>query len=140
VIDPDRIRALADNVLVRLDIHLPKEERRTAGGIVIPHMEEWEYTLGGEDKRAVKTPNANAGQWATVVAAGPGHYRDKWLGLEEGTAPDGSPIFVPMDPDIQPGARVLVEDARCGDRLFSTEYHEYRMVRERNLALIAEEA
>jgi len=140
MIDPERIRPAADNVLVRLDIHMAAVEERTPGGIIKPDMREWEYALKGDDPRVRKAPDPNQGQWAIVIAAGPGHYHDKFLSLEEGMSTDGSHVFVPMDPDIQPGARVLVEDERCGDRIWSTEYHEYRMVRERNLALIAEEA
>jgi len=131
MIDPERIRPAADNVLVRLDIHdARKTEEVRPSGIVIPRATHY----NGE-----RPPN-NEGQWAIVIAAGPGHYHDKFLSLEEGMSTDGTHIFVPMDPDIQPGARVLVEDERCGDRIWSTEYHEYRMVRERNLVLIAEEA
>ena len=140
MIDIERIAPKSDNILVRLDIHERRtEERRTEGGIVIPDMEEWEYTLAGEDKRAVKTPGANVAQQATVIAAGPGHWHDKWLGLEQGTSPDGRNIFVPMNPDLCHGTRVLLEDARIGDRLYATDYSEYRMVREHNVIAVLEE-
>jgi hypothetical protein len=139
MIDPERISPTADNVLVRLDIHAEKGERRLASGLYAPDMKAWEYTLAGDDKRAVKTPDANEGQLATVIAAGPGHWHDKWVSIEEGTSQDGRNWFVPMDAGIAPGARVILEDSRVGDRIYDTAHAEYRMVRARNVVAVLEE-
>jgi co-chaperonin GroES (HSP10) len=78
--------------------------RMTAGGILIPDTVEKRVTEAIE---------------ATVIAAGPGH--------------DNGRAFFPMDPDIRPGARVLVESKQDGDRLYSDEMLEYRMVRAHNI-------
>ena len=126
MIDPRSVRPRNDNVLVRLELHeRRREDKMTPGGIFIPR---------NRDRRATESAEA------TVIAAGPGHYHDRWLGHDKGGSHhDGTHVFVPMDPGIQPGAAVLVDDDRCGDRLYSDEFEEFRMVREHNLIAILEE-
>jgi len=108
-----KIRPTQDNVLVRfqLDDHV---------GVLIVDPG--------------RTRSAKEAVQAEVVAAGPGHYHERARRHDEdGTIPDGSSVFVPMNPDLVPGARVLVEGHYCGDRLWSNEHVEYRMVRETNI-------
>lgn len=121
----EKIRPAADNVLIRLRIHeMATEEERTEGGIIMP--------------KARNEPSATEAVEATVVAAGPGHYADKWLGHEEGTAPDGSKKFIPMDPAIRKGARVLIRGSKPGDRVYSDERAEYRMILAHNVEAVLE--
>jgi co-chaperonin GroES (HSP10) len=90
-------------------VRFEKEPEQTAGGIFVPQNVEKRIT------EAVL---------ATVIAAGPGH--------------DNGRFFRAMDPDIKPGARVLVETKTDGDRLYSDEMVEYRMVREHNIIGVCE--
>lgn len=121
---PTRVRPLQDNVLILMDQNKPEgDELVSPGGIVMP---------------STRNRGTNEALPATVIACGPGHYRDKWLGLNEGTAPDGSRIFVPMSEAIKPGARVLVEGVHAGDKIWSDAGTQYRMVREHNVLAVLE--
>lgn len=117
MIDIIRIRPYSDNVLVRLDQHAhAREEAKTAGGIIIPRTAEPENVT------------------ATVISAGPGAYDDSIVHTEKsehrsGKRSVGSSRFCPMDPAIVPGARVLLAHDWCGERVWSDEGYEYRMVR-----------
>jgi len=109
-----KIRPTQDNVLVRFDL-----DDYTGGVLIVDPLRE---------------RSAKESVQAVVIAAGPGHYHDKWLRHDEdGTKPDGSRTFIPMSPHIQPGARVLIEGKYCGDRVWSDEHEEYRLVRETNI-------
>ena len=113
-----KIRPYADNVLVRLDMHASRtEETVTAGGIIVPKLAE-------------KEPNVIA----TVVARGPGAYDDVIRHdtpdeHHSGKRAPASRTFCPMDPDIKPGARVALNSHHVGDRIWSDDREEYRMVR-----------
>jgi co-chaperonin GroES (HSP10) len=123
-IDVSKLRPKADNVLVRMDMHANRTvEEVTAGGIILPKSRE---------------VASNEGAIATVVAAGPGYHPDKWLGHEKGTAPVGVVGFIPMDPDIKPGARVVLISPHTGDRVYDDEREEYRMVRAENIMAVVE--
>jgi len=125
--DIERIRPLQDNVLVCFHIHEdPHEERLSPGGIVLPATTREVYN---EDAFL-----------ATVVAAGPGYYPDKFLGHELGTAPVGVTRFIPMDPAIVPGARVILDKiALAANRIYGDDRVEYRMVRAQAIAAVIEE-
>lgn len=111
----EKIQPKQDNVLVRLRIHaMATEDEKTEGGIFLP--------------KARNEPGMTEAVEATVIAVGPGHYADKWLGHEEGTAPDGSKKFIPVDSAICKGARVLIRGSKLGDRVYSDERAEYRMI------------
>lgn len=126
------IRPREDNVLVRLDVHdrdALTREARSAGGVIIPASARTAAAIEARGEATV----------ATVVAAGPGHYRDKFLGREQGMAPDGSRIFVPMSDDLSDGARVVLHSPHVGDRVYSDERQEYRFVREHEVIAVLEE-
>lgn len=95
-----RFRPYADNVLVLMDHHRDaRKEERTEGGILVP--------------MAAKEPTGAC--WATVIAAGPGHYADKWYGQEKGTDSIGSSAFVPCE--VKEGDRVLISGPLAGDAI-----------------------
>jgi co-chaperonin GroES (HSP10) len=123
-----RIKPRNDNVLVQMDMHANAQspEEQTAGGILIPKIAE----RGHNNRECVP---------ATVVAAGPGHYHEKWQNAEAGMSPDGRSTFVAMNPDIRPGVRVLVDSPNAGDRMYDDEHLEYRMIREHNITAILED-
>ena len=122
MIDVRRIRPTRDNVLVQLAIHARQDHEVSAGGVVMVEG----------------APKATQAVRATVIAAGPGHYHEKWLDHERGMSPDGRGRFVPMNPAIKPGARVMVESAKHGDRIWGDDTHEYRMVLESNIIAVGE--
>lgn len=125
--DIEHIRPRNDNVLVQFDVHAPHEEQVTPGGIIIPET-------------AADAELDQGGILATVVAAGPGVYADAWVDHETGTAPVGSRVFVPVDPEIQPGVRVVLARAALGaDRVWSDEVREFRMVKAHVIEGVVEE-
>lgn len=112
-----KLRVLQDNVLLRFqhtaDAH---SDKLSPGGIFIP--------------RTALAPDAGSAIEATVIAAGPGYYADRWLGQELGTAIPGSPTFIPLDAAIKPGARVLCNaQALAADKVYDDGRSEYRIVR-----------
>ena len=123
--DISKLLPKSDNVLVAFDSHSPKAETLTPGGIILP---------------GTRDVVANDGAcYATVVAAGPGHYLDKWVDHEVGTAPAGGGKFIPMNPALKPGARVILDSQNTGDRIWGDDHRELRMVKEHNCIAILEE-
>lgn len=115
------IRAYGNNVVVLFDCFDPKHpdhpsNRKTPGGLFIPQTVE--------NATPVETVNA------TVFAAGPGHTNEhgRW---------------VPMNPDIVPGARVLIEGKKHAAILVGQPYFqdglEYRIVRDYDIGGVIEE-
>lgn len=122
--DVTSIRPRADNVIVRLTAHQEaRVEKTTKVGIIIPQM-------------SVSEVDPTKSAEATVVACGPGYHPDKWIDHEQGTAPVGVVGFIPMDPEIVPGARVILERGDCGDRVYDDERSEYRCVRAHNIIAV----
>lgn len=121
-----RIRPRNDNVLVCMQIHAnaQAEEGRTKGGIFVPKVAE-----AGKTNESVP---------ATVVAAGPGHYHEHFYDIERGASQDTTRVFIPMNPDIKPGAKVWIEKLNTGDRIHGDDLMEYRMVREHNIVMVEE--
>lgn len=111
----------AENVLVLFDHHNPSHpshpsNRKTAGGLFVP-----ESVAAADPVEVVM---------ATVIAAGPGHY-------------DAKERFIPMDPGIVPGARVVIEGKRAAAILSGQPYFidgiEHRIVREHDIGGVLEE-
>ncbi len=115
------IRPHADNVLVLFDHHDPKHpshpsNRKTAGGPYVP-----ESVAAAEPVETVT---------ATVIAAGPGVH-------------DAYGRFIPTDPGLVPGARVIIEGkvtaaTLCGQPVY-LEGVEHRMVRSHDIGGVFEE-
>lgn len=121
------IKPRNDNVLVCFQIHEGKtQERTTPGGIIIPLMSNTDATSRG-------------GVYATVISAGPGRFNDKWHGHEKGLSFVGSKVWVPMDPAIRPGAKVLLDSEHTGQRVVGDDYTEYRLVVQDNIIAVVEE-
>lgn len=98
----ERFRPYADNVLVLMDHHRDaRKEERTEGGLIVP--------------MSSKEPGREQACWATVIAAGPGHYADKWHGQEKGTDSIGSSVFVPCE--VKEGDRVILSGPLAGDAI-----------------------
>lgn len=126
-IDISAIRPKQDNILVLMDIHdAPQEELETPGGILIPRSAQMDAKSMG----AV---------YATVYAAGPGHHADRWGGQELGIDPYDDGPWIPMNPELTKGTRVILDSAKTGQRIWSDERREFRMVREMNCIAIVEE-
>lgn len=124
--DISSIRCLADNVLVQLSIHTDHHtDRLSPGGIVLPRM------------RNIESEDAII---ATVIAAGPGHYDDRYLGPERGTEDHRHGPWIPLDSAIAPGCTVILERAAlAGDRIYSDERQELRMIKAHCIAAVIEE-
>lgn len=113
------IRPHAENVLVLFDHHDPSSpahpsNRRTAGGLVVP-----ESVAAAEPVETVT---------ATVVAAGPGHF-------------DAYGRWIPMDPGLRPGARVIIEGTTAAihsGQAVHVDGVEHRMVREKDIGAVIE--
>jgi co-chaperonin GroES (HSP10) len=112
-----------DNILVRL-VHHAEPEQRTSGGIIMPGTRTHRLTEACEAK---------------VIAVGPGRHLDPWVSHEQGTTDIGSPVFVQVNPDICPGRFVLLERPDIGERIYSDEREEYRMVLERNIVAVIDQ-
>jgi len=125
--DLSKFRGKADNVLVRFDMHAARQrDELTPGGI-------WKPRNRNAQSRREATP-------AVVYAAGPGHYWDRWLGHDKGgSAPVGVSTFVPMSEHIKPGAKVLIDDPTTGERVYSDEFEEFRVVKAHNILAVVEE-
>jgi chaperonin GroES len=127
LVDPERIRPLQDNLLVRLDMHAnAQSEERKIGSIIVP-------------KTADDGANAIHGEAvpAVIVAAGPGRWTDSFRDQEKGTVPYGDGYWLPMNPLLKPGARVLVDSPDQGDKVFSRDKAaQYRLVREENIVML----
>lgn len=126
--DINKIRCLADNVLVQLDAHLVHEtEQLSPGGILIPLM----ASSNIESQDAIL---------ATVIACGKGHYNDRFIDHEVGTEDWRHGPWIPLDPAIVPGAKVILEKrALGGDRVYGEGHAEYRMIRSDCIAAVVEE-
>lgn len=114
-----------DNVLVLMDWlrDIKVEEKSASGMLVLP--------------RATKKPESGEEVWATVIAAGPGCYLDKWLDHERGTSVVGSSKFLPNE--VRPGDRVLIDHADQGAPVLLNGV-EHRIVRQHNVLAVAEES
>lgn len=115
--DINKIRCSADNLLVQMAHHANRtEEEKTPGGIFIP--------------RTAQTPKHNEAIEAVIVAVGPGRWNTRWIDHERGESDVGGTVFIPVDPSLKPGVRVLLSAAgAAGDRVYSDDYSEYRMVK-----------
>ena len=96
----ERIAPKGSNAIILYDFirDARADNDRTDGGILIPKT---------------TTPQRDEACWATVVAAGPGSYLDKWISQEAGSSRLGSSVFV--ESELKPGMRVLVQGPLCGD-------------------------
>lgn len=130
LVDPERIRPTADNVLVRLDMHANAQaEERKIGSIIVP-------------KSADDGANAQHGEAvpAVIVAVGPGRWTDTFRDQEKGTVPHGDGFWLPMNPALKPGTRVLVDSPDQGDKVFARDKAaQYRLVREENIVMLMDE-
>jgi len=126
-LDINRIKPRRDCILVLMDIHDPNDEEQvTPGGILIPRM----HSTDAKAQGAI---------YATIIAAGPGAWQDVWGGHELGTTPFASGPWVPMNPDLKPGVRVMLDHTNTGNRIYSDERVEYRMVLEYNCVAIVDD-
>lgn len=127
LVDPERIKPTSDNLLVRLDMHANAQaEERKIGSIIVP-------------KTASDGANAIHGEAvpAVIVAAGPGRWTDSYRDQEKGTVPHGDGFWLPMNPALKPGTRVLVDSPDQGDKVFSRDQAaQYRLVREENIVML----
>lgn len=128
LVDPERISPLQDNVLVVLDMHAnaQAEERRLESGLYIP-------------KTADNGASAIHGETvpATIVAVGPGRWTDTYRDQEKGSVPYGDGFWLPMNPLLKPGARVMVDSPDQGDKVFARDKAaQYRLVREENIVML----
>lgn len=111
-----KVKPKQDNVLLMFKHTAEATEDKLVNGLYIP--------------RTALAPDAGSAIEATVIAAGPGYYADRWLGQELGTAIPGSPTFIPLDAAIKPGARVLCNaQALAADKVYDDGRSEYRIVR-----------
>lgn len=125
--DISSIKPTADNVLIQLAIHTDYHTDRLSpgGNIILPRM------------RNIESEDAIL---ATVVAAGPGHYDDKYCGPERGTEDHKHGPWIPLDSAIVPGCTVILERAAlAGDRIYSDERQELRMIKAHCIAAVIEE-
>lgn len=118
---------MQDNVLIRLDMHAnAQSEERKIGSIIVP-------------KTADDGANAQHGEAvpAVIVAVGPGRWTDTFRDQEKGTVPHGDGFWLPMNPALKPGTRVLVDSPDQGDKVFSKDQAaQYRLVREENIVML----
>lgn len=119
-----RIRPRNDNVLIRMAASERKTEELLPSGLFAPRQ---------------RNENLNDSVEATVIAAGPGHYHDRWISQELGSSQDGTALFIPIDPRLVAGARVVALSSLVGDVLYSDERDEYRMVRSEVLCCLLSE-
>ena len=127
LVDPERIRPSQDNVLVRLDMHAnAQSEERKIGSIFVPkNADDGANAIHGEAVPAV------------IVAAGPGRWTDSYRDQEKGTVPYGDGFWLPMNPALKPGTRVLVDSPDQGDKVFARDQAaQYRLVREENIVML----
>lgn len=118
--DTSRIRPRQDNLLCRFD-WLSQPESVSAGGIIMPNIDK---------------PDDSVPVEATIVAAGPGHYNDTWINHEKGENVASDGFFIPVDPDLKPGARVLVNSQFAGNRAQDDNHEELRVIKEDNCIAI----
>lgn len=125
--DVSKIRCYADNVLVCFEAHAMRQEpEKMVNGLYHPKV-----ALESKAGEAIL---------ATVIAAGPGFYKDPWVNHEVGTHPYKVGPFIPMDEGIKPGATVLLEGAaNAGDRIYGDGHMEYRMIRASCIAGVIED-
>lgn len=125
--DISKIIPYADNVLVRLEVHCAGERLSPTGRVIIPET-------------AASNIESQDAIFATVVAAGPGHFDDKFLDHERGTEDHRHGPWIPLDPAIVPGAKVILEKRALGaDRVYGEGHSEYRMCRADCIAAIVED-
>lgn len=114
------LRPTSDNVLVELET----DETTTAAGLVLP----------SRGRRVTE------GTWARVLRAGPGHYPAVRLDPKRAADPvdvsaRAHTAFIPVHPDIKPGARVLLESAAATDYVDPSN-HRLRVTREANIIMV----
>lgn len=98
--DSARFRPVGDQCLILFDhIRDARKEVMLSSGLIVPH--------------SARKPEASEACWATVIAAGPGRYADKFLDRERGTSRIGSGVFI--ENDVKAGQRVLIQGPLCGD-------------------------
>jgi hypothetical protein len=130
-LDINRVRPRRDCILVLMDIHDPDDEEEMSDGkhgapILIPRM----HSTDAKAQGAI---------YATIVAVGPGAWHDVWGGHELGTTPFASGPWVPMNPELKPGVRVMLDHTNTGNRVYGDDRTEYRMVVEYNCVAIVED-